>query len=410
MEQAHKDTAHGQAGPAPADNAQGQARPDKAGLPGALHLQVDLDALVRNWRCFSGQAKPGDAGRPVCAAVVKADAYGLGLARCARALHKAGCRHFFVARTGEGIALRRVCGGDTQIYVLEGYRQDEQTLFAEHGLAPVINSMEEAGRWARSLAGMAHAARMAQPFALHFDTAMNRLGLAVSDVGAICQIMPLMSQGRGLVMSHLACADDPSHACNARQKEMFDTVAGKFPGWHKSLANSAGVFLGPAFHHEMIRPGIGLYGGQCGPRAVPMAPVARLVSPVVQTRTVERGETIGYGAAFTAPRRMRLAILSLGYADGYFRALGGYAGGGCGEVFLCGQRAPVVGRVSMDLTAIDISHIAEKPCAPGTMCEVFGPRIRLSELAERSGTLDYEILTRITARVARHYHSKAQTL
>jgi alanine racemase len=342
-------------------------------------LTVDLDALAANY----GRLLQAASGAEV-APVVKADAYGLGAAAVARRLWTEGARRFFVARLAEGEALRSALGAGraAAVYVLDGCPEGAADRLRAADLTPVLNSWEQAGRWAASGGG---------PAALHIDTGMNRLGLKAEDLTAL---PPLDLR---LVMSHLACAEDAGHPLNARQRARFEAAAAAFPDVPRSLANSAGVFLGDAFRLDMVRPGIALYGGAAD---AGFETVVTLEAPVLQVRQVQPGETVGYGAAFAAAQPTTVAIVAAGYADGVLRA---GAGGGYG--WTDGVPCPLLGRISMDLIALDIGRA---PAAgPGTMIELLGANVALGGVAERAGTIPYEVLTRIGgARVRRVYRGE----
>ncbi len=343
---------------------------------GRAVLRIDLAAARANWRLFAGLA-------PEAGATVKADAYGLGADRLAPAFEAEGCRTFFVAQVQEGAALRALLHADCAIYVYNGPAGGDHYLYSDHALRPVLNSPEQIAAWRDGGGGAC---------ALHIDTGMNRLGLSADEA------RDLAATGHGLdlrlVMSHLACADDPDNAMTARQLADFKALSALFPGVPRSLSNSAGALTGPDYQFDLTRPGVGLYGGQ--PRSTPcpdLKPVVRIAAPVIRLRTLKQGEAIGYGAAFTAPQDMKVAIVALGYADGFLRASwpGGYG-------LLDGARAPLVGRVSMDLAAVDVTGL---DAAPGAMVEFLGPA--LEDTARAAGTISYEFLTRLGARFERVY-------
>ncbi|RMH51521.1 MAG: alanine racemase [Alphaproteobacteria bacterium] len=340
-------------------------------------LTIDLDAVQANWRALDALSGPATA----TAAVVKADAYGCGAARVAPALMRAGCRHFFVALAEEGAELRAALGAGPEIFVLSGPMAGDAPLLREHALIPVVNSEEQLARHRAELAG--------QPYAVQLDTGMNRLGM---DGLSLARAALGLNMARPrLVLSHLACADSPAHPMNAAQLAAFAAMAMALPGVPRSLAATGGILMGPAFHFEMTRPGIGIYGG------LPFAgarPVVSLALPVLQLRDVMPGQTVGYGAAWTAERPSRVAILAAGYADGLMRALGGRA---C--AFAAGRPCPVIGRVSMDMIAIDATGIDPMPAT----VEILGPHQGIDALAEAAGTIGYEILTALGSRYARHY-------
>jgi len=350
---------------------------------------IDLGAAAANYRFFAERSRPGVAG-----ATVKADAYGLGAARIGPALEAAGCRAFFVAHAQEGAALRAALARpDSVIYVYNGLLGGEEDYFFAHRLRPVLNSLAQIDHWRAASARAAGG----PPAALHVDTGMNRLGLSAPELrAAIGDPDRLDGVRASLLMSHLACADDPDHAMNRRQLAAFRDAAAALPGVPVlSLANSAGCLLGPDYAFDLTRPGIGLYGGN--PRRAPtpgIAPVARAEAPVLQTRRLEAGDPVGYGAEFVAPRAMTAAVVALGYADGFLRAGGA---GGFGRVG--NARLPIIGRVSMDLIALDADAVPG--IAPGDRVTFFGSDI--DAVAEAAGTISYELLTRLGERFERVY-------
>lgn len=348
-------------------------------------LSIDLGAISRNWQALdrlSGQAET--------AAVVKADAYGLGASAVGPVLAHAGARTFFVAQPGEGVALRRALGPGPAVYVLGGYPVGlggavgaevgaEAALFAEADLRPVLNAPEQVAAWAAA-GGGAHA--------LQLDTGMNRLGLEPAEFASL----GLLPDCR-LVMSHLACADAPEHPQNAAQLAAFHGMTEGL-AVPRSLAATGGVLLGEAYRFDLVRPGVGLYGGAPFGAA---EPVVSLALPILQVRDVAVGESVGYGATWVAERASRIATLSGGYADGLHRALTGRARG-----FVCGQACPFAGRVSMDLIGLDVTAVPE--AAAGDPVHVLGPEQGVDALAEAAGTIGYEILTSLGARYGRRYH------
>lgn len=326
---------------------------------------------MENWRFFA-RLGPAEA-----AAVVKADAYGLGAAAIAPALAAAGCRTFFVATLGEALTVRAALGPGPAIYILGGVQAGERDAMIAAQLTPVLNSMEQIALWAEG-----------GPFALHIDTGMNRLGVPFAARGAAAGLKPV------LLMSHLACSPEPTHPKNARQRLRFLEAAATFPGVRLSLAASAGALLGPAYAFDMIRPGIGLYGG--GPLLAdnpPLAPAARLEAPLLEVFDVPAGESVGYAASFIAERPVRVATAALGYADGVLWTLSGKGYG-----FVRGARCPFLGRVSMDLITLDVT---DAPGArAGDWAEFLGPQVPLDEVAALAGAPAYEVLTSF-ARVRR---------
>lgn len=356
-------------------------------------LTVDLDALAHNLRVVAAAA-----GGAEVAPVVKADGYGLGAGPVARALWAAGSRAFFVARPSEGRALREALGPGQAgvIYVLDGCAAGSAARLDEAALTPVLNSLSQVEAWA------AHARTCGRrlPAALHVDTGMNRLGLRVEEAAALATSDRLRGLDLRLVISHLACADTPGHALNAVQAERFAAARALFPDVRASLANSAGVFLGEAYRFDLVRPGIALYGGgPCGRPDPRLRPVATLTTPVLQVRTVPRGESVGYGANFVAERPTRVAVLAAGYADGVLRSGSRL---GCG--WIRGSARPVLGRISMDTIALDVTDVGgEGDVLAGDRVELLGGHVPLDEVAACAGTISYELLVRLGIRIPRNY-------
>jgi alanine racemase len=363
-------------------------------LAGAV-LSIDLGALQHNWRTLAGHA-----GAARCGAAVKGNAYGLGIAPVAKALWEAGCRDFFVARAVEGEELRRLLP-EAAIYVLDGLMQRQAEFYAKLDLTPALISLEEAREWASF--GRVYGRRL--PCALHVDTGINRLGFAMPEFHALLDdTFTLDGLNVTLLMSHLACADEPAHPLNAKQRDQFADVRRSLPGVPASLANSAGIFLGADYTHDLVRPGIALYGGNPTPAAKnPMRAVAHLEGTVLQVRTVKPGETVGYGATWEAKRPTRIAVLGAGYKDGVPRRLSSNAQNGPAQVWLGGQRCPIVGRISMDMMAIDITDLTPHSVVRGARAEILGEHIAIDEAAAWAGTISYELLTRLGSRYARLY-------
>jgi alanine racemase len=352
-------------------------------------LTVDLDALVANWRALSDRARGA-----ATSAVVKGDAYGIGLEPAARALAEAGCQTFFVALPEEGLRLRDAVR-DATIYVLAGLVKGAAAAYEAAGLRPVLGSWPEIEEWATSRRGTAGGA------GLHVDTGMNRLGLTLAEARKLAEHRTLRDAvSPGLVMSHLACADTPAHPLNRRQLATFRAVRALFPEVPASLANSAGILLGPEYHFDLTRPGIALYGGAPAEGAA-LRTVVRLEARILQIRDEKAGETVGYSAAETLRRPSRVAIVGVGYADGYHRAAGSDDQHPGARAYLHGAAVPLVGRVSMDLTAIDVTDLPD--AARGDWVELFGPHVPLDEVARRAGTIGYELLTGLGRRYARRY-------
>lgn len=343
-------------------------------MPAPATLTIDLNALAANFRTL--QAVGGAPVHPV----VKADSYGLGAAACATRLMAEGAGTFFVARTSEGERLRAALGAGPAIYVLDGCLEGRAARLRAAGLKPVLNTDAQAAEWRAAGGG---------PCGLQIDTGMNRLGFRVEDA-------PEPFEGLDLVLSHLACADDPAEPMNARQRDAFAAAAARYPGTVRSFANSGGVFLGAGYAFDATRPGICLYGG--GPEGRPdprIHPVATLAAEVLQLHDVPAGETVGYSRGFTAQRETRIATCATGYADGVLRSYSPR-----GQVFVAGEMRPVVGRVSMDVCAVDITGLE---VAVGDRVELFGANRMLDEVATAAGTIGYELLTSVTARVPRVY-------
>ena len=353
-------------------------------------LTVDLDALAANFGTLKAQAPNAEV-----APVVKAEAYGLGAEPVALRLWAEGARRFFVARVSEGEQLRKALGPHLKadVYVLDGAPRGSLPRIADAGLIPILNTLaqvEEAAAFSSRHEPL--------PVGLHIDTGLNRLGLRVEEAEALVQAPDrLKGLELGLVMSHLACGPNPDHPMNQRQLEAFRGAAALFPDARKSFANSAGIFLGPDFHFDVMRPGITLYGGGPRERHDPrIAAVATLEAPILQVRAVPPGESIGYDATFTATEPMRVAIIPLGHADGMLRALAGR-----GFAVFEGARRRILGCVSMDLIAIDVTGCEE--ARPGAMVEMIGPNALLDDAAEAAGTISYEILVRLSGRAERIY-------
>jgi alanine racemase len=359
--------------------------------PDAARLIVDLDALAANFahlRALSGHAET--------APVVKADAYGLGVGPVARRLWAEGARSFFVARVSEGEALRRLLpdgGSGARIYVLDGCTAGAGPRLEAAELIPVLNSLPQIEEWAAHARGR----RRRLAAALHIDTGLNRLGLRLDEAQGLAQARDrLQDLALELVISHLACGEDADNPMNARQAATFAEAAALFPGARRSLANSAGVLLGDGYRQDLTRPGVALYGG--GPLGRPdpaFRAVATLEAPILQVRNVRPGESVGYGATYTADEPLRIAVIAAGYADGVLRA-----GSPRGYGWLNGAACAFVGRISMDLIALDVTSCE---ATPGDRVELFGLNRALDEAAAAAGSIAYELLTRVGPRVARQY-------
>lgn len=399
---------------------------DPASRAGAV-LDIDLGAVVANWRSLARQAAPAS-----CAAVVKADAYGLGAGPVARALARAGVRLFFVATLDEGIALRRALGEGPEIAVLNGPFPGTAGEFVAHGLIPVLNHPGQIAEWASRVVnplprgrgrvgvGVLSSAKCGKradyrpPAILHVDTGMARLGLTLREFAALIEDRPPLRWRA--VISHLACADDPGHELNTRQHARFAAAAARFPGVPASLAASSGIFLGAAHHFDFVRPGAALYGvNPCPGRPNPLRPVVRLTARIIQVREIDSGESVGYGAAHVMPSAGRIATVAVGYADGWLRSLSGRGCGYIGDI-----RVPLLGRVSMDLLTFDVSAVdpalirpfmtpgTTPSMTPGMTIELLGPRYGVDEVASDAGTIGYEILTALGARYHRVYRASPE--
>lgn len=340
-------------------------------------LTIDPAAVARNWRHLAGLTS-GE-----CGAVVKADAYGLGIAAVAPALAAAGCTTYFVALEAEGHALRALLP-ESVVYVMNGVFDDPRAAIAAR-LRPFLSSPAALAEWPADA-----------PFALNVDTGMNRLGVSVPEARALAAD----GAGPALVASHFACADTPDHPLNAEQETRFAAVRTAFPEVPGSLANSAALLTRLAAHHDLARPGIALYGAAAADGVAPLEPAVRLEARVIQVREAGRGETVGYGAAETLPRPSRIAIASCGYADGYLRAAGGSDIAPGAPAFVNGVATRLVGRVSMDLVAVDVTAA---PCARGDWIELFGANVPVDAVASRAGTIGYELLTGLSRRAERRY-------
>lgn len=363
-------------------------------LAGAV-LSIDLGAVAANWRLLRKQA-----GAPRCGAAVKGNAYGLGIEPVAKTLWSAGCRDFFVARPMEGEELRRFLP-DAEIYVLDGLFDRQAEFYARNRLIPGLITIDEAREWAAF--GREYGRKL--PCAVHVDTGINRMGFSLPEFEALlAETRTRDDLDIKLVMSHLACADEPDHPLNVKQRDAFNAVRTKLPGVPASLANSSGVFLGPGFNHDLPRPGIAIYGGNPTPgKPNPMRAVATLEGTIMQVRHVAAGEPVGYSATWIATRPSRIAVLGAGYKDGVPRALSSSKHEGGPQVWLAGQRCPIIGRISMDMMAIDVTDVPEAHSTRGARAELLGPNLPIDEVAGWAGTISYELLTRLGSRYARLY-------
>ncbi len=358
-------------------------------------IAVDLDALATNYAKLRERA-----GAAECAAVVKGDGYGVGAVATASALATKGCRTFFVATLSEAESLRIALPNST-IFVLDGLFPGTAADFAHLGICPVLGDPGEIEEWS----DFCRAGGQKLPAALHIDTGMNRLGLKESGQRFLLSNVALLDSFTvSLIMSHLACADTPDHVKNRHQRAVFAELAGKLPSGRLSLANSAGIFLGPDFCFDLVRPGIALYGGNPFHNLPnPMEPVVSLYGRVVQTGEAKAGETVGYGAAMQLKRPTRYATVAIGYADGYLRALGSTGGKSGATAFFQSRPLPILGRVSMDLVVFDISDLPPDKIRRGGFVELLGPSFTVDDAAALAGTIGYEILTSLGPRYTRIY-------
>lgn len=357
-------------------------------------LAIDLDAIVANWRELARRAAPA-----ACSAVVKADGYGCGIAPVSAALAKAGCGTFFVAHLAEGRSVRAIAP-DAVIYVLNGIAPGTAQAHADAGLRPVLGSRAELTEWQ----AFVRATGWDGAAALHVDTGMNRLGLNFEEAEWVSR-QPTSERVRlTLVMSHLACAETPEHGLNAKQMAAFRQVRALFPGIPGSLANSSGIFLDSDAHHDLVRPGVALYGGNPTPGHLnPMQPVVTLRGRIIQVRAVDAGETVGYGATWTARQPRRIAVVSIGYADGVLRAAGSRDDKAGADAIVAGHRCPLAGVISMDLLAVDVSALPAGHPRRGDFATLLGDGIGVDDLAAHAGTIGYEILVSLGSRYARVY-------
>ncbi|MBZ4022957.1 alanine racemase [Rhodobacter sp. TJ_12] len=339
-------------------------------------LRIDLDAVRANWRALDAMTTSATES----GAVVKADSYGLGGAQVARLLARAGCRKFFVAVAEEGAAIRQALGEGPEIFVFSGHMAGDTEMIGDLGLIPMLNSVEQVTRHLEALPGA--------PFGVQLDTGMNRLGMEAAEWQAVAPM--LLGANPKLIMSHLACSDEPDHPMNAQQLAAFRAMTDGI-AVPRSLSATGGILLGPDYHFDVTRPGIGMYGGAPFTKA---APVVTLSLPVIQIRDVAAGETVGYGNTWTAEQECRIATVAAGYADGVTRHLSNAA-----MLYHGATHCPMRGRVSMDLITADVTHLTEVPKSLDLIC----PHQGIDVLADIAGTIGYEILTSLGPRYSRHY-------
>lgn len=348
-------------------------------------LTIDLGAIRANYRALRGMTQAAVAG------VVKADGYGLGAGTVARALVAEGCRIFFTAHLDEGLALRAHVPAQTKVIVLHGATAGAEMRFLEHGITPVLNTVEQVTAWS-ALAGETG---LTLDALVQVDSGMTRFGLSEAEFHHVLAAGLLDGVAVSHIMSHLACADDPDHPANADQLANFRRMRARLPQAKASLAASSGIFLGADYHFDLVRPGAALYGVSPRPGANPIRPVVRLEARVMQVRDVPEGTAIGYGHTQITRRPTRLAVIAAGYADGFMRSLSSVGGAWLGHV-----RLPIMGRVSMDSSIVDVTD-APFPVVPGTLVELLGAHQGVDDVARAAGTIGYEILTSLGGRYAR---------
>lgn len=338
-------------------------------------LEIDLTAVQQNYQRLQNHLGPVP-----CACVVKADAYGLGVAEVAPALYQAGARVFFVAFVDEAIPLRSLLPHDAEIHVLGGLYPDSEQAYLDHNLVPILNSLEQIQRWQNR-----------GPFDLQVDTGMTRLGIAQDDWAQLPNDLT-----PDILLSHFVCGDDHDHPVTRQQIDFFQQAVDSIPHKRASLANSAGIFIGPETHHDLGRPGCALYGINPTPNQPnPMATVAHLYGKIAQIHNVDSQATVGYGATFALEKGQKIATVGVGYADGYLRSLSSQ-----GIAAVNGQLCPVVGRVSMDAIAVDVSGLDVQE---GDWIELMGNSVSVDLLADKAGTIGYELLTSLGSRYMRTY-------
>ncbi len=350
-------------------------------------LTIDLGAIAANYRLLADRARPA-----ATAAAIKADAYGLGVGQVSRTLWAEGCRDFFVATLDEGIELRALLP-DARIAILNGLIEGAPALFRNHCLAPVLNDLDQVDDWRATCRDSGPA-----PAVLHLDTGMARLGLPPAELDELARDPARLNNIElVLIMSHLACADEPDETMSRHQRDAFADALGRLPRAPASLAASSGIFLGSDYLFDMIRPGVSLHGINPLPgQSNPLRPVVRLQAKILQIRDVDTPQTVGYGATHRFAGPARLATLAAGYADGYLRSLSGR-----GTAHIGATAVPILGRVSMDLITVDVTRVPE--ARPGDMVDLIGPHHDIDALAAEAGTIGYEILTSLGRRYRRHY-------
>lgn len=373
----------------PNDSSPGiSASPNRSANTDALDgpsVEIDLEALCANYHFFD------ELGPAKVAAIVKCNAYGLGVEGVAKALAtRAKCTTFFVAYASEGVQLRQILSAinhEAEIFTFSSANPQTLSLYEANALTPVLNSLDDAAFWATHRPGA--------PAALHIDIGMNRLGAPAAECDAIMAIQNLNIE---LVMSHLSHAGSPSDSHNRTQRQTFEEIAAKFPNARKSLGSSGGALIDSAFHFDLIRPGISLYGAPpFGVDDARIRPVATLRAPILQIRDIAAGDGVGYDSAFIADRAMRIATLAIGYGDGYPRSASAGA-----SVLIGAEIVRVVGKVSMDLITVDITDLRKQP-QPNDIAVIFGTSPTITEVAATCQAIPYELLTGLGGRINRRY-------
>jgi alanine racemase len=358
-------------------------------------ITVDLTRVADNWKALAAKVAPAR-----CGAVVKANAYGLGAERVIPALARAGCSTFFIATPDEAEIARKLAPR-AEIYALDGLVGNAAAAFAGQTVKPVLSTLDDVVAWS----ALCQARGETLAAALHIDTGLNRLGLPVRDVRRLAADPTMMSGiGVELLMSHLASADNPRDPKNRDQLLAFETLSALFPRAPRSLAASDGLMLGPAYHFDLVRPGYALYGGQASQMApAPVKAAVSVAARVLAVADVTPGETVGYSATWRAKRPSRIATVAAGYADGLPRGASASDGRPGGHVMIAGHLAPIVGRISMDLTTVDVTDLPDGAATPGEFAQLIGEGLTIEDAGFAAGTIGYEILTRLGPRFTRLY-------
>lgn len=370
-----------------------------AGATGVI--TVNVATIAANWRALAERV-----AHARCGAVVKADAYGLGAARVIPALAEAGCTAFFIATPGEA-EIARGLAPMADIFALDGLAGDSGETFARLNVTPVLSTLEDVTRWS----ALARVRGIRLPTALHIDTGLNRLGLIARDVRRIAAERAALLHGVDvkLIMSHLASADNPADPKNREQLLAFETLTALFPGIPRSLAASDGLMLGRAYHFDLVRPGYALYGGQASQsNPAPVQSAVSVSARILAINDVPPGETVGYSATWRAMRPSRIATIAAGYADGIPRSASASDGRSGGYVMIGGTLAPIVGRVSMDLTTVDVTDVPAGAARAGEFAKLIGDGLTIEDAGYAAGTIGYEILTRLGPRFVRSYIEDAR--